>query len=202
MGPRSLWREPPAEIAAVELVAYISTMNRRCVKILLAGLAAFLGACAADETPPSTMTVQIALTERNYCSIGRSPRMTLQRVPANAARLRVRAVNADVLIADPWEGIVAAVGSEIPEGALAEYRGPCPGSIRYDRYRYTVTAETGDGSALARAETLIVFPPLPALLQARQRGLPAPTAPPLSRGPYPTRQLLLGDPSDPVFYDD
>jgi hypothetical protein len=177
-------------------------MIRNRAKVVIGGFGLLLGACVNIDPPPASMTVQIALSERSYCTIGRSPRMTLQGVPRGTTRFRVRAVNSDVILPSAWESSAPAIGNEIQEGALAEYRGPCPGANQYYRYRYTVSAQTQDGSVLDQAETTIVVPPLSALLQARERGLPVPTAPPAPRGIYPIRPAQLGDPSDPVFHDD
>lgn len=178
-------------------------MIRHAVKALVVGPIVALGACAnMDEPTPAAMSVQVALSERNYCTVGRSPRLTLQGVPRGTTQFRVRSVNADVIFPTAWESSAPARGNEIQEGALADYRGPCPGTNQYYRYRYTVRAQAQDGSILAQGETTVVVPPLQALLNARDRGLPLPTAAPTPRGINPARQVQLGDPADPAFYDD
>ncbi len=140
------------------------------VIMALAAVAA-LSACAAEPPAPQSMAVAVSFGMRNYCGLGTSPAIAVTNPPAGTARYRVRMVNTEVVFPTAYETTVDSPGTSIPEGAMANYSGPCPGEFQRPRYRFTVTAVDGGGRALASADYVQLVVPLALLVQRSREGV-------------------------------
>ncbi len=152
------------------------------VKLLtvLAAAAGLVGGCASERGPhPELPRAGLAtqFTSHNLCSLGVSPEIQLFDIPAGATRYRVRQTLVSALIAHGWEAEVPAHGAVIPEGALADYPGPCPPERQIFTYRIEVMAFAGDGRPLAYGWNFVSAPALSRVVAQEQnrvaRGLPA-----------------------------
>ncbi len=132
----------------------------RLKTLILAGMSLLISACAPFQPGPSGlpgMGVRTFFGPDHVCSLGVSPPIELDRAPENAARYRVRFTNISVLIATSFEfEAPAAVPGRIPEGADAQYRGPCAGETSASQYRVEVLALDADGRSLAYGYTIVV----------------------------------------------
>jgi hypothetical protein len=195
-------------------------MNHR-----LAAVACVLAlAGCAGETPapdPHGMAIDVAFGLNNLCSLGVSPKITVSNPPPATAKYAIEMRNIDVLFPSPWQGTVIANGTIIPEGAGADYRGPCEGEFQRHRYRFTVTALDAGGRALAQAQDIELVSAASGYVQRNALGIaqpprtglavpgsgrpgPAPTleiAPILGVAGWPA-QSLYREPDDPVFRQD
>ncbi len=153
-------------------------MHSRVIMTLAA--AAALSACAAPPPGPQSMAVAVAFGMRNYCGLGTSPAIAVTDPPAGTARYRVRMVNMEVMFPSAYETTVDSSGAAIPEGAMADYPGPCPGEFQRPRYRFTVTAIDGAGRALASADYVQLVVPLTLLVQRNREGVEQAPVNPLS----------------------
>src|SRR5262249_28306495 len=88
-----------------------------------------------------------------------------------------------------WEATVNANGAVIPEGAAADYRGPCPGEFQRHRYRFTVTALDAGGHALASAQSIQIAVNASIYVQRSTEGI---AQPPISAHAAAGRLLLSG----------
>ncbi|MBI2312288.1 MAG: hypothetical protein HYU77_07300 [Betaproteobacteria bacterium] len=104
------------------------------------------------------MTIDFTWEKKHRCSTT-SPEIKLAGVPAEAKKLSVTMVDFDARGYDHGGGEVAYTGqAAIAEGALRNYRGPCPPSFYHD-YGITVVARDAEGKELARASAVRDFPP-------------------------------------------
>jgi hypothetical protein len=196
-------------------------MNHR-----LAAVACVLAlAGCAGEAPapdPNGMAIAVALGLSNLCSNGVSPKITVSNPPPATAKYAIEMRNIDVLFPSPWQGTVIADGAIIPEGAGADYRGPCEGEFQRHRYRFTVTALDAGGRALAQAQSIELAAAASAYVQRNALGIAQPPLTGLAvratsgrPGPDPTLEIapILGvagwraqslyrEPDDPVFRQD
>jgi hypothetical protein len=99
--------------------------------------------------------VRSFLDIRHLCYLGVSPPIELDGAPYAAAVYRIRLVNEGVLYAPPADFEIKAEGSAIGEGALAGYRGPCPGEAQSFTYRIDVLALDRSGRPLAFGQTKV-----------------------------------------------
>lgn len=174
-------------------------MNRRVttrapgrIVTAAAGLLA-LAACASEPAnDPRAMAIDVTFGLANLCSQGVSPEITVINPPAATAKYAIRMRNIDVLLPSPWEATVNASGAVIPQGAAADYRGPCPGQFQRHRYRFTVTALDAGGQALAEAQAVQLAVAASAFVQRNQEGI---AQPPISAMTAAGRQRIRGGPS-------
>jgi hypothetical protein len=117
-----------------------------------------LAACTpARPGPPGAadMGVRSFFGAQHLCSLGVSPPVEFDDVPAGTARYRLRFVNISVLVAPPRDFEVAAGGDAIAEGAIDGWRGPCPGEFQSFSYRLEAVAVAADGKPLAYGQTTL-----------------------------------------------
>jgi hypothetical protein len=129
----------------------------RAAAILAAAVA--LAACTpARPGPPgaAAMGVRSFFGAQHLCSLGVSPPVEFDGVPAGTARYRLRFLNVGVLVAPPRDFEIPAEGSAIPEGAFADWRGPCPGEFQTFTYRLEAVALDAGGRPLAYGQTSLV----------------------------------------------
>ena len=128
----------------------------RAAAVLMAACA--LAACTPVRPGPpgaAAMGVRSYLGAQHLCSLGVSPPLEFDGVPAGTARYRLRFVNVGVLVAPPRDFEIAAAADGIAEGALAGWRGPCPGEFQTFTYRVEAVALDANGSALAYGQTSV-----------------------------------------------
>lgn len=99
------------------------------------------------------MSVETKMTADNLCALGVSPAIALGRVPARAARYRVRVQNVGVLFGAAQDFDVPATPQGLAAGALETYRGVCPGERQRFEIRIEVLAVDAQGRALAYGAT-------------------------------------------------
>jgi hypothetical protein len=190
--------------------------------IAAAGILALAG-CASEVAPPQpgAMAIEPAFGLANLCALGVSPRITVIDPPAATAKYQVDMRNIDVLFPTPWEMTLVANGAVIPEGAGADYRGPCPGEFQRHRYRFTVTALDANGHELAQAQSIQLAANPTGYVQRNREGVAQPPVTGLAVpgsthiGPAPTldigptvgvagwrAQSFYRESDDPVFRQD
>ncbi len=128
----------------------------RAAAVLMA--AAALSACAPVRPGPpglTTMGVRSYFGVQHLCSLGVSPPVEFDGVPAGTARYRLRFVNIGVLVAPSRDFEIAAGPDGIAEGAFAAWRGPCPGEFQTFTYRIEAMALDANGAALAYGQTSV-----------------------------------------------
>lgn len=97
----------------------------------------------------SSLVVDWDWKRRHQCS-STSPGIEVAGIPADAKSLSITLVDLDARSFDHGGGFVAHDGSQkvsIPEGALKNYKGPCPpnfNSFGHD-YEFTIRAIAADG---------------------------------------------------------
>ena len=117
----------------------------------LLGLAACQGPAPAGALPRLSLTS--TLTADNLCSQGLSPAIALDRVPIGTVRYRVRFQNVGVLYSVPQDFEFEAGSTRLAEGAIAGYRGVCPGERQRFEMRTEVLALDAIGRTLAYGVT-------------------------------------------------
>jgi hypothetical protein len=123
------------------------TIFRLAICAALLGLAACQGPVPAGTLP--RLAVKTAFTADNLCSQGLSPAIELDRVPDGTARYRVRFQNVGVLFSAPQDHELEAGSARLPEGAIADYRGVCPGERQRFEIRTEILALDAAGRMLA-----------------------------------------------------
>ena len=110
----------------------------------------------------SALTVDLEWKVSHKCS-AESPALTISGVPADTAQLKVRMTDIDKPAYDHGGGEVAhdgAATATLAEGALKNYKGPCPPNFYnfgHD-YQFSVEAIAADGSSvLARGNRTQTF---------------------------------------------
>jgi len=116
----------------------------------------------APALAQSGLTVDWEWKVSHKCS-STSPALVVSGIPSEAKSLQVTMVDLDFRSFDHGGGSAAHSGEPsvtIPEGALKNYRGPCPpnfSNFGHD-YEFTVKAIAADGQTeLARASTTKTF---------------------------------------------
>jgi phosphatidylethanolamine-binding protein (PEBP) family uncharacterized protein len=121
-------------------------------------VAAFLVSGIAQA---QTLTVDWTWKLSHKCSTI-SPALKANGIPEGTKSLSVEMVDLDYTAFDHGGGIVSHDGkgsATIPEGALKNYRGPCPPnffSFGHD-YKFTVKAMSGDNNSLATGSMTKTF---------------------------------------------
>ncbi len=123
------------------------TIFRLAMCAALLGLAACQGPAPAGSLPG--LEVKSRLTADNLCSQGLSPAIELERVPVGTVRYRVRFQNVGVLFSAPQDFDIESGSTRLPEGAIAGYRGVCPGERQRFEIRMEVLALDAVGRTLA-----------------------------------------------------
>jgi phosphatidylethanolamine-binding protein (PEBP) family uncharacterized protein len=96
------------------------------------------------------MAASIDFARKHSCT-GVSPPISIRQVPATAARISVQITDLNYMF-DHGGGTVAIPSTGvIPEGALSNYMGPCPGA-RDHTYRFRVNALDERGLIVGIAE--------------------------------------------------
>jgi hypothetical protein len=118
--------------------------------VICAGL---LGLAACQGPPPPgalpRLVVKSTMTADNLCSQALSPAIELGRVPQGTARYRVRFQNVSVLFSAPQDYEIETSSTFLAEGAIADYRGVCPGERQRFEIRTEILALDAAGRALA-----------------------------------------------------
>jgi hypothetical protein len=128
------------------------------VKIFrIATCAALLSLAACQGPPPAgalpRLVVKSTMTADNLCSQALSPAIELGRVPQGTVRYRVRFQNVGVLFSAPQDYEIEAGSTFLAEGAIADYRGVCPGERQRFEIRTEILALDAVGRALAYGVT-------------------------------------------------
>jgi len=141
----------------------------RGTKILgIAGLLAVLSACQGPSAALPALSLDAKMTADNFCAQGVSPAIAVSRVPAGAARYRVRFQNVGVLFGAAQDFEIAAAPQGLAEGALERYRGVCPGERQRFEIRIEVLALDAQGRALAYGTTSQSVTSTTSMLRARE----------------------------------
>ena len=127
------------------------TIFRIALFAAMSGLAACQGPAPAGSLP--RLDVKSWLTADNLCSQGLSPAIEIERVPVGTARYRVRFQNVGVLFSAPQDFEIEAGSARLAEGAIAGYRGVCPGERQNFAIRTEVLALDAVGRTLAYGAT-------------------------------------------------
>lgn len=127
------------------------TILRAAISVALLGLAACQGPAPAGALP--RLDVKSTLTADNLCSQGLSPAIELGRVPVGTVRYRVRFQNVGVLFSAPQDYEFDAGSTRLAEGAIAGYRGVCPGERQRFEIRTEILALDAVGRTLAYGTT-------------------------------------------------
>lgn len=112
--------------------------------------ASVLLACSESTSTLPEMGVSFQFEEKHRCSTI-SPAITLSNVPAESNSFQVKLTDLDVRSYNHGGGTANIQGNVIPEGALNNYKGPCPPNGTHT-YRFSVKAISVDGKPLASGQ--------------------------------------------------
>ena len=102
------------------------------------------------------ITLDYKWTTINLCRSGVSPRIFLKGVPEGTVKLRVRVKDLHVPDYNHGGGTIKYYGSgEIAQGALLNYRGPCPPIGRPHRYVIYITALNSSGKTIGTGKKIV-----------------------------------------------
>ena len=122
-------------------------------------LSVLLG-CAENYSDLPQMSVDFIWPNQHKCFDRRSPEIMLQKIPGSTESFLINMADIDNHYNHGGGTFVFDGSTVIPEGALAEYQGPCP-SYGSPRFRLTVKAINKNGEVIAFGEKTKKYPPLP-----------------------------------------
>lgn len=115
--------------------------------LLIAGCAA---AGTSDLVP---LGLDVRFDQKHKCR-GVSPEIRLTNVPRSVALYEIKMIDLDAAGFTHWSETLPANGPVIPEGAGANYHGPCP-PFAERRYEITVRARGAEGQPVALGSRIV-----------------------------------------------
>ncbi len=126
--------------------------------LIIISFVAVLSPMGCSDSKLPRLSVDFTWLNDQRCYDERSPEIVIENVPGNTKRLEIDMLELDSRHEHGGGSFPYNGTNLIPEGALDQYRGPCP-SYGVPRYELTVKAVDEGGKVVALGKKMRKWPP-------------------------------------------